>query len=273
MRNRIKQSSPFLAGVLIVSLLIATVSFSITYGRYSTQITGKIPFKAVLSPGVYLVQVSPDGTRSDLTSAQWQTKGGEQYLSFSVSNGDVSAQKIATEDLLIRIRIFVPEEMVITVPRSMDSQTSDDETPTDVTDVPTGTSSTDVTEEASDTTDVPDSTETTDGESSQETDTVSEESSEPQAEQVVINTGNLVFTLLVGDRLYTAKADYLSSQTPLYAQQTENGWIYSFFIPSSFQEEVSLFLAGGSLSDCSVTLAVQNTLVDCTRFQIFVDKI
>ena len=170
-------------------------------------------------------------------------------------------------------KVAVPEEMVMTVPRSMDSQTSDDETPTDVTDVPTGTSSTDVTEDASDTTDVPDSTETTDGESSQETDTVSEESSEPQAEQVVINTGNLVFTLLVGDRLYTAKADYLSSQTPLYAQQTENGWIYSFFIPSSFQEEVSLFLAGGSLNDCSVTLAVQNTLVDCTRFQIFIDKI
>ena len=96
-----------------------------------------------------------------------------------------------------------------------------------------------------------------------------------------VSIGNLTMTLQADDSsvIYYSKADYLSTQTPLYTENGENGWFFSFFATfesedgQTFEEEASYLLNGGQISDLSLTLTVQDTNIDCSGFRILVDRI
>ena len=199
-----------LATVLIVSLSIGT-----TFARYSTQIMGDKGYVAEKASSPYIVDFDEDGKKMEFVP-KWLTKGGEQYLTLTVSNCNVDSELAPSADARFRIRVFVPEKL------------SDDESASAIPDV-----------------------------------------------------GNLSMTLQEGDNptLYYSKADYLSTQTPIYKEKSENGWFFTFYETFegedgvTIEEEMSCLLKGGQISDISFTLTVQNTVIDCSGFKILVDRI
>lgn len=217
MALRIKTNNHILMLVLgtFVILLSVFLSVGVTYSRYVTQITGDKGYSAQLATVPSLVDFDENGEKCEFVP-NWQLKGGEQYLTLTVSNQSVESESFPNSDMSFRIRIFVPESLY------------GDEDGTDG-----------------------------------------------------VSIGNLTMTLQADDSsvIYYSKADYLSTQTPLYTKNGENGWFFSFFATfesedgQTFEEEASYLLNGGQISDVSLTLTVQDTNIDCSGFRILVDRI
>ena len=120
-------------------------------------------------------------------------------------------------------------------------------------------------------------------ETSQSGDVGDEEPPLPDEEPLLVNGGQLTFTLTIETDNYTYMAvsavDYLSNRTPMYRERGENGWIYSFYLVLDAElgetdpNEFLYTFRRGAVREISVTLAVQNTIVDCSYFQILVERI
>ena len=120
-------------------------------------------------------------------------------------------------------------------------------------------------------------------ETSQSGDVGDEEPPLPDEEPLLINGGQLTFTLTIETDNYTYMAvsavDYLSNRTPMYRERGENGWIYSFYLVLDAElgetdpNEFLYTFRRGAVREIAVTLAVQNTIVDCSYFQILVERI
>lgn len=195
--------------VAIVIVFCVSLSVGTTFARYSTQITGDMGYKAENAASPYIVDFDENGDRVEFEPV-WLPKGGEKYLTLTVSNCNVGQDEAPSADAVFRIRVFVPED--------------------DFGD---------------------------------------------------ISIGNLAMTLQVGNNptVFYSEADYLSTQTPMYAEKSENGWFFSFYENfvsedgSVLKEEVVRTLKGGEVSDIQLTLTVQNTEIDCSSFNIFVDRL
>lgn len=203
-------------GIGIISIvLIVSLSVGTTFARYSTQIMGDKGYVAEKASSPYIVDFDEDGKKIEFVP-KWLTKGGEQYLTLTVSNCNVGSEIAPSTDARFRIRVFVPEKL------------SDEESTLAISDV-----------------------------------------------------GNLSMTLQEGDNptVCYSRADYLSTQTPIFKEKSENGWFFTFFQTFegedgvTIEEEMSYLLKGGQISDISFTLTVQNTVIDCSGFKILVDRI
>jgi len=86
--------------------------------------------------------------------------------------------------------------------------------------------------------------------------------------------GNLSFTMSLndGETVLSSAASYLGTNTPRYAEQQTQGWVYSFFQTGGAGEYIHTF-PGGAISALPITVAVQNTTIDCSQFQICVERI
>lgn len=86
--------------------------------------------------------------------------------------------------------------------------------------------------------------------------------------------GNLSFTLSLnhGETVLTSAAAYLGTNTPRYTEEQTQGWVYSFYSTNGAGEYIHTF-PGSTFATLPITLAVQNTTVDCSQFQICVERI
>ena len=215
MRTKSNIALPMLGAWILVIATIVSLSINDTYARYSTQISADKGYVADTAASAFIVDFDEDGERIQLVP-NWNTKGGEQFLTLAVSNCNVGQDEAPSSDARFRIRVFVPERLFA------------------------------------------------EGNALDE-----------------ISVGNLAMTLRIGDNptVYYSKSDYLSTQTPMYDKQSENGWFFSFFAviagedAESFEEEAVGLLKGGQISDIMITLTVQNTEIDCSGFRIMADRV
>ena len=86
--------------------------------------------------------------------------------------------------------------------------------------------------------------------------------------------GNLSFTLSLdnGETVLSSAVAYLGTNTPRYKEKQTQGWVYSFYQTGGAGEYIHTF-PGGAISALPITVAVQNTTIDCSQFQICVERI
>lgn len=86
--------------------------------------------------------------------------------------------------------------------------------------------------------------------------------------------GALSFTLSLdgGAVLLSSAATYLGANTPGYMAGQTPGWVYCFYETNAAAEYIHTF-SGGAFDTLPMTVAVQNTTVDCSRFQIYVERV
>ena len=85
--------------------------------------------------------------------------------------------------------------------------------------------------------------------------------------------GNLSFTLSLhnGETVLSSAAAYLGTNTPRYQEQQTQGWVYSFYQTGGAGEYIHTF-PGGAFATLPITVAVQNTTIDCSQFQICIER-
>lgn len=102
--------SRLLLALLLLAAVGMTQCIGVAYGRYNSSSSDSMKFVLRESPRFYLFSGRTEDGQGLESNRNWIPDGnGMQTLSLCVSNTDQSGGNTATDDLAVRIRLFVPE--------------------------------------------------------------------------------------------------------------------------------------------------------------------